>query len=186
MWPWGHLAVGYLLFSLLRRRQGRRPAAPEVFLVLVGTQFADLVDKPLAWHLGALPSGRSLAHSLLVVTLVLAVLYVVLAPRIGRSPVVAFGVGWLSHPVADFPFERALAGEFEFVNYLLWPLLTLPEYDTDPSFIAHLAAYELGPLQVLEFALLALAAYVWVRDGRPGWAELRGVVRRDRPETSRR
>lgn len=177
MWPWGHLAVGYLLYSLGRRWQGRRPDAMAVFLVAVGTLLPDLVDKSLAWHFGVLSSGRSMAHSLLVAAVVLAVLYVVIAPRIGRSPIVALGVGWLSHPLADFPFERALAGEFEYLTYFVWPLLPPPQYETDKSFLAHVAAYELGPFEAFQLVLFALAAYVWYLDGRPGWAVLRRTVR---------
>lgn len=173
MWPWGHLAVGYLLYSLGLRYGGRRPESPEVFLLAFGTLVPDLVDKPLAWMLGLLDSGRSLGHSLVVAALVLGVLYLVVAPRIGRAPVTAFGVGYLSHPLADFPFAEAAAGELEFTTYLVWPLLPPPPYETEPSFVAHLLAYELGPFEAFQLGLLAGAAVVWHRDGRPGWDELR-------------
>lgn len=176
MWPWGHIAVGYLLYSLGLRSQGRRPEAAEVVLVAFGTLLPDLVDKPLTWQFGVLSSGRSMAHSLFVAGMVLAVLYVVLAPRIGASQILAFGVGWLSHPLADFPFERALAGEYEYLTYFVWPLLPPPQYEADQSFLAHVAAYELGPFEVFQFALFGLAAYVWYLDGRPGWAALRRAV----------
>lgn len=58
MWPWGHAAIGYLLFSMdTRLRYGRRPGGPATILLFFGTQFPDLVDKPLAWTLPLLPSG---------------------------------------------------------------------------------------------------------------------------------
>lgn len=186
MWPWGHLAVGYLLYSLGLRRVGRRPESPEVFLVALGTLFPDLVDKPLTWYVGVLPSGRSLTHSVLVAAVVLAVLYVVLAPRVGRSPIVAFGVGWVSHSLADFPFERALAGEFEFLSYLLWPLLPPPQYGVERTLLDHLVAYQLGPFELFEFVLVGIAAAVWYRDGRPGWTTLRQAARPRRSEAPRR
>jgi len=69
MWPWGHLAVGYLLWSVLvRDRRFRPPTGAETLLLAVGTQFPDAVDKPLAWSLGVLPNGRSLAHSVFLAT----------------------------------------------------------------------------------------------------------------------
>ena len=60
MWPWGHLALGYLLHSpLARARFGRPPTDRATLLLVIGTQLPDLVDKPLAWWLGVLPAGRS-------------------------------------------------------------------------------------------------------------------------------
>ena len=65
MWPWGHLAVGYLVYSGLSRwRFGRLPGSVATLAVALGTQLPDLVDKPLAWTVNVLASGRSLAHSL--------------------------------------------------------------------------------------------------------------------------
>lgn len=65
MWPWEHLAVGYIGYSLSVRLAGRGVPRPRPVVALaVGTQFPDLVDKPLSWTLGVLPSGHSLAHSL--------------------------------------------------------------------------------------------------------------------------
>ena len=66
MWPWGHLGVAYLLYSLYSRGRFRRPPRPEPTLAVVfGSQFADLVDKPLAWGLG--PPRRSNARTLAAV-----------------------------------------------------------------------------------------------------------------------
>lgn len=178
MWPWGHLAVGYLLYSLGSHRWGRRPESPAVFLLALGTQFPDLVDKPLAWTFGLLDSGRSLGHSYLVAAIVLAILYAVVVPRVGRSPFVAFAVGYLSHPLADLPFRDLLVGEFAFASYLLWPQVPLPPYDTDPSFLAHILAFELGPAGGVELVLVGLAVARWNQDGRPGWRECRGLAAR--------
>lgn len=57
MWPWGHVGAGYLVYTLLRRHTGERPAGAAVLALAVGTQFPDLVDKPLGWTVGLLPGG---------------------------------------------------------------------------------------------------------------------------------
>ncbi|PSQ27664.1 hypothetical protein BRD03_05435 [Halobacteriales archaeon QS_9_68_17] len=72
MWPWGHLAVGYLLYAASSRRQRARPPdGAETILIAFGTQFPDLGDKPLAWTVSVLPNGRSLAHSAFVAAAVI-------------------------------------------------------------------------------------------------------------------
>lgn len=181
MWPWGHVAVGYLLYSLGLRQRNQLPRSPEVFLLGFGTLFPDLVDKPLAWTLGVLESGRSLGHSVVVAAVVIGVLYLVVAPRVGRAPVTAFAVGYLSHPLADFPYAEVAAGELEFTTYLVWPLLSPPPYETEPSFLAHLVAYEFGPFEAVQLGLFAAAVYLWSRDGTPGLGAVRKTARRLAP-----
>jgi len=67
MWPWGHLAVGYVAFSVfVRFRLGRQPSGHAALALAVATQLPDLIDKPLAWQFGLLSSGISVAHSILV------------------------------------------------------------------------------------------------------------------------
>lgn len=67
MWPWGHLAVGYLLYSAaVRLRTGRPPRAAAVVLLLAGTQLPDVVDKPLAWVYHVVPQGYAVGHSVFV------------------------------------------------------------------------------------------------------------------------
>ena len=168
MWPWGHLAVGYLAYSMWRRRRGERPGSPEVSWLAVGTLLPDLVDKPLAWQFGLLESGRSLGHSLVVAAVVLGVLWVVLVPRVGRGSVVALAVGSLSHPLADLPWYGEHALDPAYATYLVWPLLPPPPYETEGSFLAHLLAYAPGPYEAFQAGLLAVAGYVWYRDGAPG------------------
>jgi hypothetical protein len=66
MWPWAHAALGYLAYTLyLRGRFNARPVGLPVVALGFGTQAPDLIDKTLAWYVGVLPYGRSLAHSLL-------------------------------------------------------------------------------------------------------------------------
>lgn len=168
MWPWGHVAVGYLAWSLVvRRGAARNPTNRDFWVLLVGTQFPDFVDKPLAWVLGVLPAGRSLAHSLLTASLVVVLGYA-LARRYRRAALgVAFGVGYFSHILADAvaPLSR---GQYHAVSYLLWPLLPPPVYGNSPAIVAHLFGTTLSLVGVLQLLLLALAIVQWFHDDLPG------------------
>ena len=67
MWPWEHVAFGYVLYSLGSHAIRREPPAEwTVFALGLGTLVPDLVDKPLSWSLGLFPTGYSVAHSALV------------------------------------------------------------------------------------------------------------------------
>lgn len=192
MWPWGHLALGYLLYGGYRGVVVRRPPAgwPVVALAL-GTQFPDLVDKPLAYWFGVLPEGRTLTHTFLVIVpACLLLLYV--ARRMGRGELgVAFAVGWLSHPLGD-AYVPLLRGEYEAASFLLWPVLPAPDYETE-SFLTHggklLSALRgldvevlLAPGRepfVLELWLAAAVFLLWAFQGMPPAASIaRWVVRR--------
>ena len=181
MWPWGHLAVGYLLYSAIARRRDRPPDSRATLLVLFGTQLPDLVDKPLAWA-GILPSGRTLAHTLIVVVPLSVVVYLY-ASRHGRSSdALAFGVGYISHPLVD-GFKPLIVGEYQYVHYLLWPLfgLDLPSYTVSRFVVIEpfelLLGWEPVDLDITlyglaQFTLLVFAILVWSRDGAPGLDEL--------------
>lgn len=82
MFPLGHAAVAYL-GSVAVAAATRRPLPVHRALapLAVGSQFPDLLDKPLAYY-GVLVSGRSLGHSIFTAALVLV------------------GVRWLSTRVA--------------------------------------------------------------------------------------
>lgn len=168
MWPWGHLAVGYLLYAGLARFQcGEQPTATTAVAVALGTQFPDLIDKPLAWSFELLPNGRSLAHSA-VIGLVLVGGLLFVASRLERSDAgVAFGVGYVSHFVGDALYP-ALDGQLYELGFLLWPILPPIEYSTEQSFVAHLAQLNFGPTFWFEIGLFLLASLVWYADGSPG------------------
>jgi len=186
MWPWGHLAVGYLCYSLLARATDRRVSAFAVVAVAVGTQFPDLIDKPLAWTLTVLPNGRSLAHSLLTAALVGFVLLLIarkidartieraigtdggttLAPSAVHL-VGAFLLGYVSHLISD-GLHSIVTGQFQYLAYLAWPVLPPIQYDGPKSFVGHFAAMELTPFLALEFLLVGVAAVAWYFDGLPG------------------
>jgi len=181
MWPWGHLACGYLLYTAVSRRYGdRSPSGLEIVVLALGTQFPDLIDKPLAWSVSVLPNGRSLTHSVLVAA-VIVVFVALVCRRLRRQPVaVAFAVGYASHLAGDaIPvFFRGTVSELAF---LLWPVLPPVEYGAPKSFAAHLLGLDPSPFFFFEIALSAVALGVWVRDGMPGMTELRSfLARRER------
>ncbi|AEN07844.1 Protein of unknown function DUF457, transmembrane (plasmid) [halophilic archaeon DL31] len=199
MWPWGHLAVGYLCYSLLARAIDRRVSALAVVAVAAGTQFPDLIDKPLAWSLAVLPNGRSLAHSLITATLVGLVLFAVARTvdarvdtrQVGTDGgtglvrpaavhlVGAFMLGYGSHLLSD-GLHAIVDGEFAVLAYLGWPLLPAIQYGGPKSFVGHFAAMELTPFLALEFVLAGLALVVWYTDGRPGLHVVRRTLNRAR------
>ncbi|MFC7153847.1 metal-dependent hydrolase [Halomarina halobia] len=184
MWPWGHLALGYLCYHVYARRSGEAVDASAVAALALGTQLPDLVDKPLAWSLGVLPGGRSLAHSLLF-GVGLALAAVALARRFDRRDLAApLLVGYASHLLGD-SVAPIIEGAFHELAFLAWPLLALPEPSTEPSFGAHVATIGPSPMLVVEFALVGLAAVAWLRDGKPGWGALLTVLRRTASASSR-
>ncbi|SEP30313.1 LexA-binding, inner membrane-associated putative hydrolase [Halogranum amylolyticum] len=145
----------------------------------VGTQFPDLIDKPLAWSVAVLPTGRSLAHSLITASLVITLARTV-SRRYNRSGyAVAFGIGYLSHLAAD-GLHPVIKGDFASLTYLTWPLLPLPVSDTDKSFLAHFLAFEFRPFTLLEFGLVALALIVWWYDDIPGVRGLQHLLQNER------
>lgn len=176
MWPWEHLAVGYLLYSAWCRVVWKRPPTTRGALVVgFASVLPDLIDKPLSWWLHVLPSGRSLAHSLLTF-LPLAVLVVLLGARVNsQKSSVAFIVGYASHLAGDVAYPLALRGEF-YANFLLWPLMSVGG-DTErvlphlrelvAAFVEFLGTPRGSAYLVGELALLALTFAVWLRDGTP-------------------
>lgn len=174
MWPWGHLALGYVLYSLGTRAGTRRgPDAWNVLALALGTQGPDLVDKPLAWWVSVLPGGRTLGHSLLFAGPLLVVL-AVLAWRVGGlDRVAAFAVGWVSHLAGD-AVEPFLVGSYGELAFLLWPAMPTVVYDVEPSVLWHLSQISLDSVVLAELALVAVVVALWVVDGLPGLRGLRG------------
>lgn len=177
MWPWEHLASGYLVYSLANRGTGGdRPTGMEALALVVGTQFPDLVDKPLGWGTTLLPSGISLAHSLLCAVPVSAAA-ILLARRADAGRVGwAFAAGYLAHLPGDIVYPMAVGGEPR-LGFLLWPLVETTA-STPASITGHvwgLVAQFLEILGtpvgqvylVLELVLLGAAVLAWLGDGRP-------------------
>jgi len=175
MWPWGHLASGYLVYSLLVRLSGGVPRDYTTLALVFGTQFPDLVDKPLAWTFGVIPNGRSLTHS------VFTAVFLILAARflLGRygygSLSTAFGVGYLVHLAGD-ALGPLLSGEYYYLGFLGWPAVPAIDYG-EKSFAAQLAALELTAFTAVEVGLGLLVVGLWVADGRPGLRPVLAVPR---------
>jgi len=177
MWPLGHTAVAYLCYSVVvRAREAGPPDGLVVVVLLFGSQFPDLVDKPLSWYLGVLPTGRTLAHSLLVVGPLVVAVYL-LAARYSRSAYgIAFGMGAISHVLVDA--VPALWGGTD-PGFLLWPVVAVEPYDNGAPSVAALLFESIGdPYFLSEFVLAAIAVVVWRRDGYPGLGVIRRVGRR--------
>lgn len=168
MWPWGHFAVGYITYSLLVHLHGRRPpTGPAAIAVVFGTQFPDLVDKPLAWTFGVIPNGRSLTHSLFAAALVILVVQLLLRRRGHAVAATAFAVGYLTHLFGD-ALAPVLSGDFYALGFLAWPLVPAISYGTEQSFAAHLRKLSLESLGLFEFGFAIAVVLLWLTDGAPG------------------
>ncbi|WP_227354025.1 metal-dependent hydrolase [Haladaptatus salinisoli] len=189
MWPWEHLAFGYLLYSAYSHVvAGRSPRSDAVVVLGFATQLPDLVDKPLAWSLAVLPSGHSLAHSL-VSALPLSALALALAHRARRTDIgVAFAVGYLSHLAGDVIYPVAV-GKEPSLEFLLWPLVRVPADRTGAGFLARFRDYfgdyltylddpALTGYLALELGLFLAVFALWLFDGMPGVPRKVAVTRR--------
>lgn len=177
MWPWEHLACGYLAFSLANRALGgEQPTGRHVAAVTLGTQFPDLVDKPLGWGTTLLPSGISLAHSLLF-AVPLSLVVVAVARRAGAPGLGwAFAIGYVAHLPGDIVYPMVFGGPPR-LAFLLWPLTETVASDPVPiyGYVLTLLARFLDLLAtpagrvyiVAELCLLGGAAVAWLLDGYP-------------------
>jgi membrane-bound metal-dependent hydrolase YbcI (DUF457 family) len=168
--PWGHLAVGYLCLSLaIRVRYRVPPRGPAAIAVAIGTQLPDLIDKPLAWRFGVIPSGRSLAHSLVFLAVLAAVAWVFAARSDRRLEASAFVGAALSHVFADM-LPAALAGEWARLGALLWPITPVYQYPDELDYTIVGFFLELEPAALIspELGITVVALALWIYDGRPG------------------
>lgn len=177
MWPWEHLAFGYLWYALGRRAIDSPPPSNAAAVALsFGTQFPDLVDKPLAWGFGILPSGVSLAHSILFAIPLGIVVVLVAAWRGHRSVGVGFVVGHLSHIAGDGLYPLVVTGSVS-PGYMLWPLVPTTD-DQGPFFgtVSELWAAFVGFLATprgqlylsMEVVFLLGVLVLWLWEGSPG------------------
>lgn len=187
MWPWEHLAVGYVAYSAYARlRRGEPPDGAEAFLLALGTQLPDLVDKPLAWTFGILPSGTSVAHSVFVAAAFVPTV-VLLARRAGvQRWGTALAFGYVSHLPGDVLYPFLTKGELPF-SILLWPVVVGPPSEPQgflfefrtlfEAFLAFLTTPRGQLYLALELALLATALIAWILDGAPVLSEMVSTVR---------
>ena len=175
MYPLGHLVAGYLAYSVATHlTRGRSPMDVPVLALLVGTQFPDLIDKPLSWWFDVIPASRTLAHSIYVAVILLAIVGFV-ATHLQRDPeALAFGFGYISHLITDalYPFLQA---ESATATFLTWPLTPPIVYVSEWELVPYLEAVAYGPALGVELALAAVVVVVWLGDGKPGVSVLRRV-----------
>ncbi|WP_252700554.1 metal-dependent hydrolase [Natronosalvus vescus] len=171
MQPFVHPVVGYLCYvAYARFATGEAPREAPVLAALVGATLPDLIDKPLV-AVGVVDVGRTIGHSVVAaVPLVLAVWLV--ATRVDQRELgIAFAIGYASHLAADVPWHL-LAGEYDELGFLLWPITNMPEY-TGVKPLGTIGSVAVTTLW-LEAAIFVAGVVLWWHDGRPGL----GLVRR--------
>jgi hypothetical protein len=166
MLPWAHAAFGYLLYHVSTAQTDSRPSGVAALALGLGTQFPDLVDKPLAWTFGVLPSGRSLGHSVFALLLVCGVCYLLVSERHHRA-LGAFTFGYASHLLGD-GVHALWTLEFVQFGYLFWPLTSAPVADEGMSFIEFFTTLDVSGWFLFGLGLTAVGLVVWARDGYPG------------------
>ncbi|WP_158059711.1 metal-dependent hydrolase [Halorussus halophilus] len=196
MFPWEHVAFGYLCYSLLAHLAGRSPSDAAAVAVVAATLGPDLVDKTLSWVLEIFPQGYSVGHSIFVAGILSTVVFAVAAKRNRPFVGVAFGVAYLSHLFGDVVYP-VVFGDPISAKKILWPLVTLPPYENDISaldrflyytdrYLEQLVALEPSPFLLAELAFLFVAFLVWVYDGVPILSALWSWVKPDRDEPGER
>lgn len=188
MWPWGHLAVGYLLCSpAVRLRTGRPPGAHAVVLLVLGTQLPDLVDKSLSWVFHVFPQGYAVGHSVFLAVPLGVAAVLAAASRERLAVGLAFAVGWWSHLLGDVLVALATGNPYAFAR-VLWPVVSLPPYGTEftalgrfrylvGNWLELLRAADTALVLVVYLSPLAAAFLLWLADGAPG-VPARRLVRR--------
>lgn len=178
MWPMGHVAVAYLCLIGYDRLRSTNLSidGTTVLIVCFGALFPDLVDKPLAWYLGVLPTGRSLGHSLVVlVPLCLAVgMLAAQRDRIGWA--VAFAIGVMSHVILDA--LPVLWDPTASADFLAYPIVRVEPYadESAPGVFELLLNSLTDPYFLIEFPLLAIALFAWYQRGLPGVGLIRTQI----------
>jgi len=187
MWPWEHLTVGYLAYSVYSRLtlEGRLTDRAAL-AVAFGTQFPDLLDKPLAWVLTVMSDGSTIGHSVFVAVPLSIIAYSLSARRGHRDLGAAFAVGYLLHLPGDILYSVARGGAPAYTK-VLWPFFTKQSSGgslivqvggLSRRFVRFLLSPEGAGYAALELLLLAVATIVWIDDGTPGLGWL-AAVRRD-------
>jgi hypothetical protein len=183
MWPWGHAAFGYVLYSLSTRLTSDPGVSGRDVLVLaVATQLPDLIDKTGAWVFDVFTSGYAAGHSVFV-ALPLGVAVAWLARRRNSQSLgLAFVVGYWSHLAGDVLLAVALDKPYT-VGKVLWPVVVFPSSEaaggavgTVEEFLAAFLALMASTSDPRVFAVFLgpplVAVGLWLVDGAPGLREL--------------
>lgn len=154
MIPTDHALVAVLpvvAVGLLRSR--RLPASGVILVALFAGLLPDLVDKPLAWTFGVVPSGRMVLHSVVVAVPIVAAVVLVSYRRERLVHGMAFAWGYLTHLVGDFHPVLVLGAEYYYYPNLFWPLMAANP-DRNPGFENHALVVDIE--MVVKVAVIAL------------------------------
>lgn len=188
MWPWEHAFAGYLAYSLFSWAYFREPPGErEALLVGFASILPDLIDKPLAWEFDVFASGYALGHSLLF-AVPLAVATGLLARARGNRWGLAFGIGYLMHPIGDAVPIYLRSGIWT-VDHLLWPVVVVESHSPPASFtdgirrnlvpyLDQLFSLEPTPTLLLQLGVAVGAMGLWLIDGTPGLRSIYAGARR--------
>jgi hypothetical protein len=122
MLPVGHALVALVpILGYVALRDRRLPSLGFAWVVFVGSQWPDLIDKPLANYTGLIPTGRVFLHSL-PVAIPVSALAIGYGKRTGRDRAgYAFVAAYLLHLVGD-NYGGFLRSSPRAWWDLLWPL----------------------------------------------------------------
>lgn len=161
MRPIEHLLIALLVVGCyVCIRDRRLPSLELTAVTFVGSQFPDLIDKPLALQLHVIPTGRVFMHSLpfAIPVALVVILYSWKTDRLRGGG--AFVFAYASHIVTDNS-QTLAAGEVS--NDLLWPFVSatprppIPFWAGPNSINIHI--YTVGSV-----AILSVTAYYLVQD----------------------
>ncbi|WP_254864236.1 metal-dependent hydrolase [Halovivax gelatinilyticus] len=178
MWPWEHVIIGYLAYSLFCHLFLRdSPGGLETIAVVFASVLPDLIDKPLAWEYGVFESGYALGHSIFF-AIPLSIAIGLLARRFGRTRAgIAFGIGYLLHLPADVVDGYVRGGVYD-PGILLWPVERGVDFGHGQGFQdqflhhfgqyrAELSAGDPSTYVLAQVGLSVLVVCVWLYDGAP-------------------
>ncbi len=138
------------------------PSRQLVFVTVVGSQFPDLIDKPLAYQLGVIPTGRVFMHSL---PFALPICLCVLAYSWGTDRLrlgIVFVFAYLSHLFTD-NYHSLLSSDPHVPSDLLWPILPAVSRPGTPGWVGPNSIY-LHLWTLFSIAVLVVTTYLFVTD----------------------
>lgn len=161
MFPHEHLLVALLpIVVYVGVRDRQLPTRGVVFATVVGSQFPDLIDKPLAHQFGILPSGRVFMHSLPfaipIAVCILAYGWQTNRPRVAG----AFVVAYVLHLVGD---TYQILRTRQIPADLLWPFVAAQSRPKVP-FWAGVGGINVRLWTVFSVAVLTVTLGMVLRD----------------------
>lgn len=163
MRPTEHLIIALLPVGIYVLLRDRHPPSLELTAVtFLGSQFPDLVDKPLALQLNLIPTGRVFMHSLPFAIPVWA-LVIAYSWKTGRlRGGVAFVLAYALHIFAD-NHQTLTIGRIP--NDLLWPFVA-PTPRPPVPYWAGRGSINIHLFTLFSVVILSVTAYYFLRDVR--------------------